>query len=960
MSAPSPARAPRRGASSVGALPLALIAIPVAMGLWFVAFDLPRQRAETFRHAATELGDRASIRRLAIEAWVADELSDARTLVGLWEAPAAGRAGGSAAAATPEQRRALATLARIQGVREAAVLDSALDHVVGSTPGFALRPEVRALARAARAARIDTVEFVLDAAGAPQVAFVAARGSADCVGVLLEDPRDWLYPMLTIRPHPVPSADALLIRLDGDSVLLLSPRARAPGSAMRERVPIDLGDRLTQAAIAGRPVAGHFLDRSGPVFAAVQPVARTGWSLVVKAEDRDVLASFRQRAYELGLGLGLIALSLIALASALTWGRRRAREAERAMEHARITELFEHADDPVLFIGEDGRIRGATRRAEEFYGVSANGLIGQHAVNTLRVPEDRASGEQQYRRVLTEGRAVFETNHLAAGGRTVAVEISSRLVEVEGERLVVSVVRDITARRRADEQLRKLSRAVESNPAGIVITDTQGLIEYVNPGYVAITGYAADELLGREPSVLKSGETLDDTYRELWRTISSGQDWRGELLNRRKDGSTYWAELSISPLRDDLGRISHYVGIQEDVTERKRGQEVLRTTQMQLLQAQKMETVGRLAGGVAHDFNNLLTIIHGYGELLLLPLAPGSDDRAKVEEILKAAGRAAQLTRQLLAFSRRQVLEPRVLDLRVAIDDAERMLRRVIGEDIGFEVHRPAALGRVKADPGQIEQVLLNLVVNARDAMPEGGRLTLTLDDVELGASVAGVGEPVTPGRYVVLVVSDTGHGMQPEVRSHLFEPFFTTKEVGKGTGLGLATVYGIVKQSGGYVGVETQPDAGTTFRVYLPQVDEPLPAAPPSLPTEGMPGHGERVLLVEDDDAVRGLAWALLAERGFHVTAASDGETALALAERETKAFDLLVTDVVMPGQSGIELARRLRERWPELPVLLVSGYSDDATARAGALGAGVRFLQKPFSAHTLAEAVREALTGV
>ncbi len=379
---------------------------------------------------------------------------------------------------------------------------------------------------------------------------------------------------------------------------------------------------------------------------------------------------------------------------------------------------------------------------------------------------------------------------------------------------------------RVEEELRKLSRAVEQSPASIIVTDAEGQIEYVNPKFTQVSGYRRNEVQGKNPRILKSGTTLPGEYRHLWETITAGFEWRGEFQNRKKSGELYWESAAISAIRDPGGRITHFLAIKEDITERKLAEAEHRRTQEQLIQAQKLESVGRLAGGVAHDFNNLLNVIHGYAELLLRAESEDPKVRERVEQILKASRRAADLTRQLLAFSRRQILEPRVVDLSVLVADLEKMLRRLIGEDILFSVVSPAQVGRIKADPGQVEQVLMNLAVNSKDAMPDGGALTIELADVDLLGGHDAAHEEVAPGPYVSISITDTGCGMVPEIQAHMFEPFFTTKGIGKGTGLGLATVYGIVNQSGGHIWVDSREGIGTTFKVCFPRVDEPVSAS--------------------------------------------------------------------------------------------------------------------------------------
>jgi nitrogen-specific signal transduction histidine kinase/ActR/RegA family two-component response regulator len=387
----------------------------------------------------------------------------------------------------------------------------------------------------------------------------------------------------------------------------------------------------------------------------------------------------------------------------------------------------------------------------------------------------------------------------------------------------------------------------------------------------------------------------------------------------------------------------------EDVTER-------RALEDQLRQSQKMEAVGRLAGGVAHDFNNLLTVIKGYSELMLDQLQQADPLRGSIEEVKKAADRAAGLTRQLLAFSRKQVLAPRVLDLNSIVTNMERLLQRLIGEDVQLATQLYGELGRVKADPGQTEQVIMNLAVNARDAMPKGGKLVITTSNAFLDAASL-PRQTVVPGPYVRVDVSDSGVGMTPEVMSRIFEPFFTTKEQGKGTGLGLSTVYGIVQQSGGYVDVQSEIGKGSTFSVYLPRVDEraEAPVAGSTLP-ERQAGT-ETILLVEDEDGVRNLARQLLQKHGYSVLDTRHGGEALLVCERHQGAIHLLLTDVILSQMSGRDLARRLAQIRPQMKVLYMSGYSGDAVEQHGVFDLGVHFLQKPFSAEGLISKVREVL---
>jgi signal transduction histidine kinase len=395
----------------------------------------------------------------------------------------------------------------------------------------------------------------------------------------------------------------------------------------------------------------------------------------------------------------------------------------------------------------------------------------------------------------------------------------------------------------------------------------------------------------------------------------------------------------------------------EDRQDRRNAEEALRRSEDHLRQVQKVEAIGRLAGGVAHDFNNLLTVISGYGDLLLTRLPAGAPMRHEIDEILKAARRAAALTRQLLAFSRRQILEPKVLDLNAVVEESVKMLRRLIGEDVDLRIAPAPDLGHIKADPGQLEQVIMNLAVNARDAMPGGGKLTIETRNVELDAAYAGAHVAVRPGAYVLLAVSDSGTGMDREIMAQIFEPFFTTKGPGKGTGLGLSTVYGIVKQSGGNIWVYSEPGQGTTFKIYLPRVDEAIerPVREREAPT--VPRGSETVLVAEDEAELRELVRVILQAHGYTVLAAADGPTAIEICRRHRERIDLMLSDVVMPQMSGRELAVRLAAVRPHMKVIFMSGYTSDAIVHHGVLDPGTAFIQKPFTPDGLARKVREVL---
>ncbi len=505
----------------------------------------------------------------------------------------------------------------------------------------------------------------------------------------------------------------------------------------------------------------------------------------------------------------------------------------------------------------------------------------------------------------------------------------------------------------AEHSLRKLSCAVEQSADTIIITNSEGVIEYVNPAFESLTGYSQQEALGQTPRILSSGQQPPALYRELWETIAIGGVYHNILVNRKKNGELYYVDESISSIRDSNGRITHFVSNGRDLTKRMH-------LEAQLLQAQKMDAVGRLAGGVAHDFNNLLTIITSYSELALDSVAPGCPTHDRLQEILTAARRAANLTRQLLAFSRNQPQALRVADLNPVVSGIVSTLHRLIGEDIELRFIPGAGLGRIRLDPMQIEQILMNLAVNARDAMPEGGKCTIeTLNACFDEEYVSHHKEAAIPkGRYAALIVSDTGSGISPDHLPHIFDPFYTTKPSGKGTGLGLATVYGIVKQNHGFVWAYSEVGMGTVFKIYWPCVaDRSTTDDVPRANVEPVSSGTETLLLVEDEDALRQASAEFLALRGYTVLQAKDGLDALSIAKNHRDTIDLAVTDVVMPRVSGGQLAKELAKVRPETRVLFMSGYTGQTVIDHKVIDVESNFLQKPFTLNQLAGKVRAVL---
>jgi PAS domain S-box-containing protein len=595
--------------------------------------------------------------------------------------------------------------------------------------------------------------------------------------------------------------------------------------------------------------------------------------------------------------------------------------------------------------------------AERLFGWRETEALGKHPFDLIVPPEAQPYVAAVFDRLRRGEALVTGANaNRTRTGRTVFCEwTNTPLYDPDGAFAgIVSLAQDVTDRLRMEEALRaseeRYRTIVEAAHEGIWALDAAGRTTFVNHRLTELLGAPAAALFGRPLLDFVPAADRDAVRADLARhRAAPGVQ---EIRLCRQDGAILHALVSATPLPSPTGRPAGTLLMVTDVTERRR-------LEAQFRQAQKMEAIGRLAGGVAHDFNNLLTVINGYSELLLAGPAAGPQ-RPALEEIHKAGARAALLTRQLLAFSRQAVLEPRVLDLNAVVRESERLIRRLVGEDVAVHAHLALDLGQVRADPGQLHQVILNLVVNARDAMPTGGRLELTTANVELCPGRPPEPDAARGGPFVLLAVSDTGCGMTPEVLARICEPFFTTKPVGQGTGLGLATVYGIVRQSDGHLAVASAPGRGTTFKVYLPRVgwEEPRPAD--GEPAAALPRGGETILLVEDEAPVRRYAAQVLEGLGYRVLTAADGAEARAVTAAHPEPLDLLVTDVVMPHQSGRQLAEALQAQRPGLKVLFMSGYTEDAVVRHGVRSAEAAILHKPFSPAALAHQVRQILDGL
>ena len=632
-----------------------------------------------------------------------------------------------------------------------------------------------------------------------------------------------------------------------------------------------------------------------------------------------------------------------------------AREAQRSSEE-RYRVLFERNVAGVFRASLDGRLLDLNETCARMFGYAGRDEARAH---TLQEALAGSAGYERLKQRLLEQKSInnFELQLHRRDGQFLWVLATASLVEDATEAPVIEgTLLDITEWKHASEALQqsenRFRAMVENSTDAISLVDAQGKVLYSSHAISPIFGYSLEERKGKNIFELVHPEDVGETQPLFKKLLQSPfTSVSTQIRYRHKDGTWRWIEALGTNLLEEPS-VKAVVINYRDISERRQLQE-------QLFQAQKMEAVGRLAGGVAHDFNNLLTAILGYSDMVLEKLPRNSLLRRYTSEIKKAGERAASLTRQLLAFSRLQVMAPQVLDLNTVISDMEKMLRRVIREDVSLATVLEAAVGRIKADPSQIEQVVLNLAVNARDAMPHGGNLTLKTSGVTLEEGFTTQGIRVQPGDYVLLEVTDTGCGMDPETRARAFEPFFTTKEKGKGTGLGLSTVYGIVKQSGGYIWLHSESGRGTTFRIYLPRVDEATGPAKSSEAAAKPHRGNETILLVEDEGSVRDLLRTVLRSKGYEILEAKNGEEALEVCMSWQKPIHLTLTDIVMPQMNGRELARRVAALHPETKVLYMTGYAGNKVGGMEVLEEDAQFIQKPFSAESLGDKIRSILDG-
>ena len=643
--------------------------------------------------------------------------------------------------------------------------------------------------------------------------------------------------------------------------------------------------------------------------------------------------------------------------------REREKETETRFRDSeeRYRSLFGKASEGISIISPDGHLIEVNESFARMHGYSTAELL-QMNIKDLDTPKTAMLIPERMRRLLAEEILSIEVEHHHKDGHVFPMEVSANLISIGGEPFIQCFHRDITDRRRAEEELRRTNElfrsAFEEAPGGMCLVSPEGRFLRVNNAFCT--------MLERPESELPGMAFMDVTHPE---DRSASREWVGKILAGeevpktlekrylRKSGHVLWGIVGSFLLRSDDGVPLFFITHIQDITDRKRAEAEKEKLQAQLQQAIKMEAVGRLAGGVAHDFNNLLTVITGYSELLLRKIGKKSSMHGQVEEIRRAGERAASLTQQLLAFSRKQIIEPKVVHLGHLVAEMHKMLTRLIGEDISLQATTGKSLGSVKVDPGQFQQILMNLVVNARDAMPGGGKIVIETANVDLDEGYCALHPYVKPGRFVMLAVSDTGSGMSEEVKAHIFEPFFTTKEKGCGTGLGLATTYGSVHQAGGSIEVYSEVGIGTTFKIYLPRVEEQvIIPVNDDLPTD-LPGGTETVLIVEDEDILRNLCVRILEHLGYKVLQARNGTEAIVEVQGYGDRIDLLLTDVVMPGMNGSELATQLVLHNPEMKVLFTSGYTEDVISHHGVLAEGVSFIGKPYVPSSLARKVREVL---
>jgi len=634
----------------------------------------------------------------------------------------------------------------------------------------------------------------------------------------------------------------------------------------------------------------------------------------------------------------------------ITWKK----EAEEALKESeeRYRTLIEASNDGICIV-KDKLFVFVNKKFLEIFGFSSEKEILGEDLSKVFNPDDMAR-ILEIRPHIRGDRAQpsrYEFKAKKTDGRALYIAAYAVPFKLKGKPASVLFLRDITERRRGEEERMLLATAIYQASESIVITDQEGNIQYVNPAFEEITGYSREKVLGENPRLLKSGRHDENFYKELWDTITSGKTWRGSFVNKRKDGTFYEEEATISPVTDMNGNITNFVGVKRDVSERRRLERMLR-------QAQKMEAIGTLAGGIAHDFNNILSAIVGYAELAYMDLDPDSPLRGNIEQILAAASRARDLVRQILAFSRQREEEKRPIHVQPIVKEVIKMLRSSLPAYIDVRGEVDPNAGKIMGDPIQVHQILMNLCTNAAHAMrDDGGVMEIKLREIELGHEYIGKPPDARGGRYLKLVVKDTGRGMTPEVMEKIFDPYFTTKSKGEGTGLGLSVVMGIVKEYGGFIDVQSIPGHGSTFKIYLPITTKQERRSELRPQEDEITGNGEHVLLVDDEEILLEIATKMLEILGYQVTSRASPIEALKLFEARSRDFDLVITDMTMPQMTGDKLALKLLKIRPDIPIVLCTGFSERIGEKEARKLGIKQFLMKPFVLKDLGEVVKKAL---
>lgn len=606
-----------------------------------------------------------------------------------------------------------------------------------------------------------------------------------------------------------------------------------------------------------------------------------------------------------------------------------------------------------VYLIQDGQLNYVNPKFAQIFGFHSPDVITfSYSISDFIVEDEREKVQQNIQQLLESRNAEmhFEVTGQKKDGSLVNLEAFGHRIIFNTRPAILGTFIDITERKKNLATIRKLSNAIEQSPMATLITDTHHIIEYVNPAFLRMTGYSIEELLRKSTREVKQNKLSDELFQSISETTRRGQVWQGEIKSSKKNGQKFWLHIVVSPLKDNKGEITHFLINMDDITERKQLED-------ELVQKQKMEAIGRLAGGIAHDFNNLLTVINGYSQLILHTMPEEDPLHQKIEQIFQAGEHAKNLTSQLLAFSRKQIRRPIPLNLTQVVHNFEKMLTRLIGEDVQIICDLEENLWAIESDKSQLEQIILNLAVNARQAMPAGGKIIIKTENFVPDDTMLKTYPEIQAGNYVRLSIEDTGIGMDEETQEHIFEPFFTTKSLGQGTGLGLATVYGIIKQNNGYIYLKSALNKGTKFCIYFPVVEEKIEKTQEQSVSEGNLLGNETIFLVEDDPAVRELTLRSLKYFGYKVITSSNSEEALKKFDQNNITVDLLISDVIMPGMSGKKLVDLLRKEKPDLKVLFMSGYSEDQISKQGVLDSEINFIQKPFAPKDLVKRLRQIL---